>query len=307
MPPRVIALPALLFAACGGSAGEPAHHVCLDLAEGELVELPEPTTVVAAGLTYAGHLRETGQTRGDAPPIFDKRFSPTREEVPVPTADAQAAAMEALEPGLAARVRERGIAMRPLLDYEVELGLVVLRDHRPGDVPELGFFVANDLSERAVQILGEGRSDRMAYWSASKGFDGFLPTAARMWRPHRAVRDGLPCVRLTTRVNGALRQDQRTDDLAYRTSELLDAAAAFRGGTLEAGAWVLTGTPSGVALATPWWKVMAANLLGLDRFSRLAAVLGGGRFLAAGDEVTVAAEGLGEARVRLVEAPGRPD
>lgn len=302
MPSRLIVLFAALLVACGSRPIERVAHSCLDPNDGSFSALPEPTTVVAAGLTYATHLDETGQARAEAPPIFAKHFSRTTRTVAVPTAQAQRDAMNALEPGLAAAVQDRDVTIRPLVDYEVELGLVVRRAYRPGGVPELGFFVANDLSERALQVLGEGQGNRMAYWTASKSFDGFLPTSGRMWQPREPARDALPCVRLTTHVNGELRQDQRTDDLAYTVTELLDAAAASRGGSLPAGAWVLTGTPGGVALSAPWWKVAAANLLGLDRFSRLSAVLGGDGFLAVGDEVRAAGGWLGDVRIELVDA-----
>lgn len=290
-------------AAWSGDAPEPAAHACLDLSEGSFAPLATPTRVLGAGLTYAGHLRETGQTRqpGGAPPIFDKAFTANTPTVAPPSAEAHQRALEAMEPGLGQAVAERDITLAPLLDYEVELGVALLEDEVPGEPPALGFFVANDLSERALAILGEGRGNRYAYWGASKSFEGFLPTSAQMWRPHEPVRDGLPCVRLTTRVNGAVRQNQVTSNMVYTLTELLDAARAHTGAPLRAGTWILTGTPSGVALAAPAWKVKLANLVGLDRFTRLSVVNASPeRFLQVGDEVAVEAEGLGVATVTLV-------
>ena len=76
MPYRLtgLLLAALLSACASEAPVAPASHVCLDLAEGSFEPLAAPTRVFGAGLTYAGHLRETGQTRMDAPPIFDKRY-----------------------------------------------------------------------------------------------------------------------------------------------------------------------------------------------------------------------------------------
>ncbi len=156
------------------------------------------------------------------------------------------------------------------------------------------------MSERALAVLGEGRSNRYDYWGVSKSFDGFLPTGTHMWRPTEPVHNGLPCVRLRTRVNGQVRQDQHTSDMVYTITELLDAARARAGAPLRAGTWILTGTPSGVAIATPAWKVNLANLVGLDRFTRLSAVNDtAARFLKAGDVVEVEAEGLGSVSVTL--------
>ena len=280
----------------------PAAHVCLELTEGDFEPLAPPTRVFGAGLTYAEHLRETGQAPrpGAPPPIFEKTYWPTSPTVEMPDAAAHRRAVERMEPGLSRALSSRDIHMTPLLDYEVELGVVLLEDERPGDPPALGFFVANDLSERALAVLGEGRPNRFAYWGESKSFAGFLPTGERLWRPRAPVRDGIPCVRLTTRVNGGLRQDQRTSDMVYTMTELLDAVRSEAGEPLRAGTWILTGTPSGVALATPAWKLRLANAVGLDRFTRLAAVYRAtDRFLSPGDEVAVDAEGLGGVTVRI--------
>lgn len=299
MSPRLI--PCLLLFACGPAEPAPAPHVCLDLDDGTFAPVAPPTQVFGAGLTYAAHLQETGQRRAHTPPIFAKTWSPTTSEVAIPSTQAMSEALELLDPGVSGALAERGTELVPLMDYEVELGLVLLDDYRPGQVPALGFFVANDLSERAEAVLGEGRDDRMAYWTRSKGHPGFSPTSEHMWVPDQPVANGLPCVDLETRVNGEVRQTRSTLDLVYTTTELLDAVAAEQGGRLDAGTWLLTGTPRGVAIATPAWKLKLADLAGLDRFQRLDAVLRrADDFLQPGDVVTVAADGLGSVEVTLV-------
>ena len=72
---------------------------------------------------------------------------------------------------------------------------------------------------------------------------------------------------------------------------------------LHRGDVVLTGTPGGVAMATPRSLVRLANLLGFDRFKKLEASLGKdqSRFLKAGDEVIVRGEGMGSAKVTITE------
>lgn len=297
---HLIAALGCALVACGGSTPAPADHVCLDLDAGTVHALAPPVGVVGVGLSYAEHLKETGQSTEGGPPLFDKAYSPTTEVVHIPDPVEHAAALDRTEDGLASAVVEAGLELRPLVDYEVELGLVLLSDYTPGTVADLGYFVANDLSERAHAILGEGQERRYAYWGDSKGHPGFLPTTPSVWRPRRPVADGIPCVTLQTTVNGEVVQSQSTRDLVYTTSQLLDSAAARAGGALPAGTWLLTGTPAGVALATPAWKISLANLVGLDRFQRLGIVLGRAEaFLAPGDRVEVSGEGLGSVAVTL--------
>lgn len=309
MSPRIALIAACALSACADRGPMPAAHTCLDLAAGDTLPLTPPTVVWGAGLTYAAHLRETGQSGDGPPPVFAKEWSPTTASVAVPSREALIEKMEQTEPGLHGAVQTHDLPVTALLDWEVELGVVLLEDRAPGAVPRVGFFVANDLSERALAILGEGRDDRLAYWGASKSHPGFLPTTHTMWVPENPIEDGIPCVDLHTTVNGVEVQRASTTDLVLPLSGLLDATEAAAGAPLRAGTWVLTGTPSGVALATPAWKVALADLVGLDRFARLGAVLPrADDFLAPGDTVVVAADGLGSVETTVVandaEAPG---
>ncbi|MEN0065333.1 MAG: fumarylacetoacetate hydrolase family protein [Myxococcota bacterium] len=307
MSPRLMSVvTAWIALGCGSSAPQPAHHVCYDLSDGTRAPLTAPTQVFGAGLTYAEHLQETGQRPDSSgfPPIFTKGYSPTQTSVAVPSPSTHATWLDRQEPGLSKAVADHGLTLQPLVDYEVELGMVLLEEIQEGEPPVLGFFVANDLSERALAVLGEGQADRMGYWGMSKSGPGFLPVGTEIWRPNVPVQNGLPCVMLKTTVDGEVRQEQSTRDLVYTTSTLVDAAEATAGEPLSVGTWILTGTPSGVALATPAWKLMAANLIGLDRFQRLGAVLDSAdRFLQPGNEVSVSAEGLGEATITIIAAP----
>lgn len=320
MPPALtLALGALGLAALALAAWllrpaalpSPAAHVRLSLDEGRFEPLEAPPRVIGLGLSYAAHLAETSSltTRPAHPPVFDKAWSPTTERVQVPDAASWRAKAEAMQPGLPAELDARGLRAAPLLDYEAELGLVLLEDldaarlaeDRP---PALGFFVANDLSDRALAVLGHGQADPYAWWGRSKGHPGFAPAAAQAWVPSAPVRDGVPDVTLRTTVNGEERQREDCGALLYTTTELLQAALAFAGEPLPAGTWILTGTPGGVAVGSPTWMLRAADLLGLDRFQRFKAVQRrAAGFLQPGDEVVVEAEGLGRVAVRL-QAPG---
>lgn len=287
----------------------PSHRAPVGGAGGEVVELPAPRTIIAAGLTYRSHLAELGLPLPEKPEIFEKRlpsWCPDAAVVALPSFRALLAAAEGVEPGLAAELRARYPTLPVLLDYEAELGIAVLGHARrselaAGKLPRLGWFIANDLTSRALQLLGDGRGATAPYWSAAKSFPGFLPVSRLAWVPTAAASDVVPSVNLRTLVNGQLRQDALTSDLAFRPSQLLAAAAASLGRDLEPGDVILTGTPGGVALRVPRWKRRLSRML--DRFGKLEAALqlyvDGAGFLRAGDRVTVEADYLGARTVEI--------
>ncbi|MEM7436780.1 MAG: fumarylacetoacetate hydrolase family protein [Myxococcota bacterium] len=311
----VVTLAAYLFRPLA-NAPAPASFHCLDLSEGAFVPLEAPARAYGVGLSYAGHIHETASDfdPDQPPPVFKKHpraFAGDGATVPLPTGEAMFAAAEALEPGLGAEARERLGDVTPLLDYEVELGFVLLEDVDPKDlgqedyVPKIGFFIANDVSSRTVALLGEGQSNRYDFWGASKSFPGFMPVGAQAFVPRDPHANSLPCVDIETEVNGEVRQQQNTRNMIYTPREMLRfVQAKYPDQPLEAGDIVLTGTPSGVAVRVPRPLVRLANLVGLDRFDKLEAALGRdqSRFLASGDEVVVRGDGLGEVSITVAPA-----
>lgn len=311
---------AALFASAAlaaGCAGRPGAG-CLDMGPGRGRLLPlelRPARVYGVALSYAGHARETGSLfrPPEGPAVFRKSPASVNAGGParMPSRADLLAALERLEPGLGHRADRAFPRLAPLLDYEAELAFVLLDDvdwariDEPAYAPRLGFFVANDLSARAVAVLGEGRPDRYDYWGVSKSFPGFLPVGRSMWVPAEPSLDAVPCVTLTAVVNGETRQRETTGRILYTPRAMLKAAAAaFPRNPPGRGDAVLTGTPGGVALRVPAWKTALANLLRLDRFRRLASVLGtaerSGLFLSPGDDVTVSAGPLGSVTTRIV-------
>ncbi|MEU9152317.1 fumarylacetoacetate hydrolase family protein [Streptomyces sp. NPDC048417] len=154
------------------------------------------------------------------------------------------------------------------VDYEGELAVVLGRTGR--DIPEAtawdfvaGGTVANDISARDVQA-GENPALAMASPALAKGFDGFKPLGpALLTADELRLRDALG---LTTEVNGVVRQRSSTAELVFKVPQLLAYVSSFL--TLEAGDVILTGTPGGTGIAD-------------------------GRFLAAGDMVSVTLDGIG--------------
>jgi acylpyruvate hydrolase len=197
-----------------------------------LAPVPRPRAIFGIGLNYAAHARETGKELPEAPIVFMK----------LPSSSAP--------PGGPVRCPE--VVRR--LDYEVELAVVM---GARGAIA--GYAVADDVSARDLQ-------KREPQWTRAKGADTFCP-----WGPWITTADDVPepeDLRLTSHVNGELRQDSRTSDLIFGPQALVDFLAEAI--TLEPGDLILTGTPSGVGVA-----------------------MDPPRFLSAGDVVRCEVEGLG--------------
>lgn len=197
-----------------------------------LAPVPRPPAIFCIGQNYAAHIAEMGSQPPEKPLVFLKLPSSS-----VPPSG----------PVKRPRVVEK-------LDYEAELVLVIGPDDEI-----VGYAVADDVSARDLQ-----RSE--SQWTRAKGFDSSCP-----WGPWVTTADEVPDARglhVTSHVNGELRQDAHTSDLIFGPEELVAFIAETC--TLEPGAIVLTGTPSGVGA-------------GMDP----------PRFLQPGDVVRVEIDGLG--------------
>ena len=156
-------------------------------------------------------------------------------------------------------------------DYEAEIALVIGKTGR--SIPRnramehiFGYMLANDVSQRELQRRHGGQ------WFKGKSIDATMPLG-----PFVATTDeiNLERTRLTCEVNGEVRQDAVTSQMAFSIPDLI--AELSLGMTLHAGDVLLTGTPSGVGNA------------------RKPPV-----YLAPGDTVVISATGLGEQRNRIV-------
>lgn len=181
----------------------------------EIIAPVAPTKILAIGRNYAAHARELGNVVGDLPLMFSKPPSSVvgpRDAIILPPES------------------ER-------VDHEGELAIVIGRRCRRvsrdnwRDVV-LGFTCANDVTARDIQ-------KRDVQFTRGKGFDTFCPVG-----PWIETALDPSDVRVTTRVNGELRQDGRTSDLAFPVPYLVEFVSASM--TLEPGDLILTGTPEGV-------------------------------------------------------------
>jgi 2-keto-4-pentenoate hydratase/2-oxohepta-3-ene-1,7-dioic acid hydratase in catechol pathway len=281
---------------------------------GAWIDTPQPSNIVALGLTYKAHARETGS--GPDPVVFTidpAAWSSNARTLTRPSSLRLRQTLARLDPSLPGALTQAEFGFMPaMLDYEVELALLLL-DGLPGPeaIPSLAtsgrvaLLVANDVTARSVQILGEGQPDRLAYWTAAKSLSGFAPTSARAWVPERFELDAWPPLRLETRVNGSVRQDAPLELLIETPRQMLTRVSASMG-ALAPGTLLLTGTPAGVAFSVPPWKRALGERV-LDRLGKLRAALGSysarAEFLRPGDRVEVRAGYLGAIEHVVVAEP----
>ncbi len=175
-----------------------------------------PTKVVCVGKNYVDHAAEMDSEVPDRPIIFLKP------------------ATSVIGPGAAVQLPADSAEVH----HEGELAVVIgklARNVAAEDASRviLGYTVANDVTARDLQ-----RAD--GQWTRAKGYDTFCPLG-----PAIATEfDPLEGLRITTSVNGDMRQDGSTADLVFGVAELIEFISRVM--TLLPGDVILTGTPSGV-------------------------------------------------------------
>jgi 2-keto-4-pentenoate hydratase/2-oxohepta-3-ene-1,7-dioic acid hydratase in catechol pathway len=190
----------------------------LRLSEVQLLAPCRPSKVIAVGLNYKSHLG--GRPAPEYPGIFTK----------LPTA--------IIGPGDA-------IVFPPGAEdvhYEGELVVVIGKTASrisPSEAPAYVFGVTagNDVSERKWQ-----KADLQ--WFRAKGSDTFGPLGP-------AVVQGLNYrdLKLETRLNGEVRQSQRTSDLLFGVDEIVSYVSQYV--TLLPGDLIYTGTPGSTTAMKP--------------------------------------------------------
>jgi 2-keto-4-pentenoate hydratase/2-oxohepta-3-ene-1,7-dioic acid hydratase in catechol pathway len=137
-----------------------------------------------------------------------------------------------------------------LLDYEVEIGLVIGREMPVGtEITEdnladyvAGMVVTDDVSARDVQL-----SKTQFY--ESKSYPTFTPVGPALVLPDADELKRFTDLRLKLSVNGEVRQDSTVADMIYQPVQALRALTRFQ--RLDPGDVLLTGTPVGTALSAP--------------------------------------------------------
>jgi 2-keto-4-pentenoate hydratase/2-oxohepta-3-ene-1,7-dioic acid hydratase in catechol pathway len=201
-----------------------------------------PAQIVCQGLNYADHADESGHTRPQKNLLFMKSAS-------------------SLSGALDPVIRPAGCQM---LDYEVELGLVLKRPLGAGDHVTRetladfvgGLVLCNDMSARDV-MFGES----FLQWFRGKSARTFCPCGPWLVIPEPDdLADMLDRIEIRLWLNDELRQSAHTRDLIFRPETCLNDIASLM--DLSAGDLVLTGTPGGVILqaSAPLGQILTTKL-----------------------------------------------
>jgi 2-keto-4-pentenoate hydratase/2-oxohepta-3-ene-1,7-dioic acid hydratase in catechol pathway len=138
-----------------------------------------------------------------------------------------------------------------LLDYEVEIGLVIGRDIPVGtEITEsnladfiAGLVVTNDISARDVQLT------KTQFYEA-KSYPTFTPVGPALVLLDAEELNRFGDLRLELQVNGEVRQNMLVHgDMIYPPLQALQSLTRFQ--PLSTGDLIMTGTPVGTALGTP--------------------------------------------------------
>lgn len=224
------------------------EHERIALSSVELLPvIPDPGKILCVGINYLSHVKETGRDIPTWPMIFT-RF-----------ADSQTA--------------HGGPIVRPQashkLDFEGELAVVIGRKgrHVPAEIAlewVAGYSCYNDGSVRdwqkhTIQFI-PGKN-----FPSTGGFGPWLVTADEIPDPSK--------LSLTTRLNGTIVQQARTDDLIFSIPKLIEYCSTFT--ELQPGDVIITGTTGGVgAFRDPplWMKpddVVEVEISGIGTLSNV--------------------------------------
>lgn len=183
-----------------------------------LAPIEKPGKIVAIGLNYYDHCRETNTEPPKSPLIFTK-FS-TAITGPFD-------------------LIEWSSDLTTQVDYEAELAVIIGRTAR-FVAPEnalghvFGYTCANDVSARDLQF-GDGQ------WVRGKSLDTFCPLG-----PMIVTADEIPDpqnLAIRCDLNGVIMQESNTSEMIFSVAELI--AFCSQAFTLEPGDIIVTGTPHG--------------------------------------------------------------
>lgn len=175
----------------------------------------QPSKIIAVGLNYADHARETGKTLPKEPLFWLK--APTSlisdgTKIEIPFANHRT-------------------------DFEAELAIVIgrrMRNVTPAAAARyiFGYTAAQDITDRTIQ-------GAESQWSRAKSFDTFTPLG-----PYVETKIDPHDLSIQLFQNGQLRQNGNTNQLIFNCFDLVSFISINM--TLLPGDIILTGTPSGI-------------------------------------------------------------
>ena len=156
-------------------------------------------------------------------------------------------------------------------DWEVEMGVVIGKPAKyitPEQVLDhvAGFVAVNDVSERDFQLHRSGQ------FTKGKSCDTFGPVGPWLVTPDEIADPQNVGLRIL--VNGEVMQDGNTRDMVFPMAEAIAHLSHFM--SFQPGDIIATGTPAGVGMG-----------------------MKPPRYLAAGDEVLLEVDGLGQQRMNV--------
>jgi len=213
-----------------------------------LAPVSRPGKILAIGLNYGDHIKETGQQIPPHQIWFTKAVTSINapfDPIELPMASEQ-------------------------VDYEAELVVIIGKrcKHVTAEkAPQVvfGYCAGNDVSVRDWQL-------RTSQWVLGKSFDTHAPmgpwivTADEISDPHAL---GIRCF-----VNGEQRQNSNTRHLIFNVFDQI--VHLSKATTLEPGDVIFTGTPGGVGLAMKppqWLKPGDKVRVEIDRIGAIEAVM----------------------------------
>ena len=218
-----------------------------------LTPIPNPNKIICLAYNYSDHAEEQGLSAPDDPVIILKprtALTGTESDIECPDFVTQ-------------------------LDYEVELALIIGKtckniSQEQATEAIFGYMIFNDVSARDIQFKDK-------QFTRGKGFDSFAPCGP--WITTTDEIKNPQNLKLTTKINGEIRQDSSTEKMFIKIPEIVSKISRVM--TLEKGDIISTGTPAGVMLNKP-------NAV----------------FLKNGDKIEMAIENLGILRntIKIVES-----
>lgn len=188
-----------------------------------LPPIPNPNKIICLAFNYVDHALEQGLEAPEDPAIVIKprtALNSTKSDIICPDFVKQ-------------------------LDYEIELALIIGKNCKNISVKDasgaiFGYMIFNDVSARDIQFKDK-------QFTRGKGFDSFAPCGP--WITTVDEIKDVQNLKLTTKVNGELRQDSSTNNMFIKIPEIISKISKVM--TLEKGDIISTGTPAGVMLNKP--------------------------------------------------------
>lgn len=205
-----------LFKLIGDVFGSPSFEKKPTMLKGVKTLVPvTPSKVIAVGLNYADHARETGKPLPKEPLFWLKATTSliadgTKIEIPFGN---------------------------HRTDFEAELAIVIgrrMRNVTPAAAARyiFGYTAAQDITDRTIQ-------NAESQWARCKSFDTFTPLG-----PYIETKIDPHNLSIQLFQNGQLRQNSNTSQLIFNCFDIVSFVSTNM--TMLPGDVILTGTPSGI-------------------------------------------------------------